>query len=127
MAIPPRTAEALKTWLNSAVSSNPEGFVFAGEGGRPVWRDTLLYDHIRPKLKPLGLEWVDFQVMRSTNATLGQQAKVDPKAASDQRGHGIGVSLDVYSRTPLKSKAAAARRLEDAVLATKIVPIRKRA
>lgn len=42
--------------------------IFAGESGKPVWRDTLLYDHIRAKLEPLGLGWVDFQGMSATNA-----------------------------------------------------------
>ena len=62
VAIPPRTAELLREWMAAAVGPEPEAYVFAGERGKPVWRDTLLYDHSRPKLKPHGLEWVDFQV-----------------------------------------------------------------
>jgi hypothetical protein len=33
--------------------------------------------------------------MRKTNASLSKKADVDPKVASDQRGRGIGVSLEV--------------------------------
>ena len=44
---------------------------------------------------------------------------------SDQRGHGTGVSLDVYTKTSVKTKAVAARRLENSVLRQKIVPIWK--
>jgi integrase len=65
VAIPPKTAELLREWMAAAVGPEPEAFVFAGERGKPVWRDTLLYDHIRPKLKPHSLERVDFQVMRA--------------------------------------------------------------
>jgi hypothetical protein len=92
---------------------------------RPVWRSSLLDDHIKTKLKPIGLGWVSFRVMRSTHASLSHQAKVDPKVAADQRGHGIGVALDVCTKSSIQDRAAAAKRLERAVL-KKVVPIRKK-
>ena len=115
-AIPPMTAELLREWMESAVAPEPEAYVFAGEKGTPVWRDTLLYDHIRPKLKPHGLEWVDFQVMRATHASIGHRLKLDPKVTADQRGHGVGVAIEEYTKTSLKDRALAARKLEEAVL-----------
>jgi hypothetical protein len=51
VAIAQQTAVLLKDWMTAAVDPDPGAFVFAGETGRPVWRDTLQYDHIRPKLK----------------------------------------------------------------------------
>jgi integrase len=116
VAIPPRTAELLSQWMGSAVGPEPEAYVFAGERGKPIWRDTLLYDHIRPKLKPLGLEWVDFQVMRATHASIGHRLKLDPKVTADQRGHGVGVAIEEYTKTSVKDKAVAAKKLEEAVL-----------
>jgi integrase len=116
VAIPPRTAELLLKWMSSAVGPEPEAYVFVGERGKPIWRDTLLYDHIRPKLKPLGLEWVDFQVMRATHASIGHRLKLDPKVTADQRGHGVGVAIEEYTKTSVKDKAVAARKLEEAVL-----------
>ena len=104
---------------------NAEAYVFAGETGQPLWRSSLLEDHIRAKLEPIGLGWVNFRVMRTTHASLSHQAKVDPKVAADQRGHGIGVALDVYTKSSMQDRAAAAKRLEKSVL-TKVVPIRKR-
>jgi hypothetical protein len=50
---------------------------------------------------------------------------VDPKVAADQRGHGIGVALDVYAKSSIEERAATARQLEEAVL-TKVVEIPKR-
>ena len=41
---------------------------------------------------------------------------VDPKVASDQRGHGIGVSLDVYTSSDLEQKREALKKLEAAVI-----------
>ena len=71
---------------------------------------------MQPKLEKVGLEWAAFQVLRKTNASLSKKAGVDPKVASDQRGHGIGVSLDVYTTSDLEQKRAAINKLEAAVL-----------
>jgi hypothetical protein len=87
-------------------------------GGLPT---ELLYDHIRPKLKKVDLEWVDFQVMRSTHASLGHRLKLDPKVTADQPGHGVGVAIEEYTKTSLKDRAAAARKLEESVLSKKNV------
>jgi hypothetical protein len=46
--------------------------------------------------------------------------------SADQRGHGIGVSLDVYTRASIQRKAEGAQQLEDAVLGQKVVPIREK-
>src|SRR6516162_5380629 len=76
-----------------------------------LWRRTM-----KPKLEKIGLGWATFQVLRKTNATLSKKAGVDPKVASDQRGHGVGVSLEVYTSSDLEQKRAAVRKLEAAVL-----------
>ena len=68
-----------------------------------------------PKLEAIGLEWATFQVLRKTNASLSMKAGVDPKVASDQRGHGLGVSMEVYTTSDLEQKRAAVRKLEASV------------
>ena len=68
-----------------------------------------------PVLEKIGMEWATFQVLRKTNASLSKKAGVDPKVASDQRGHGLGVSLEVYTSSDLEQKRAALRALEAAV------------
>ena len=73
---------------------------------------------MHPKLKEVGLEWATFQVLRKTNASLSKKAGVDPKVASDQRRHGLGVSLKVYTSSDMEQKRAAVRQLEAAVLRT---------
>ena len=42
--------------------------------------------------------------------------KLDPKATADQRGHGVGVAIEEYTKTSLQDRAVAARKLEEAVL-----------
>ena len=86
---------------------------------------SLLEDHVKTKLDPIGLGWVNFQVMRRTHVSLGHKAKVDPKVAADQRGHGIGVALDVYTKSSIEERAVAANQLEEAVL-TKVVQMPKK-
>ncbi len=91
----------------------------------PLWRDNLLRRHIRPALAEVHLGWVDFKVMRRTNGSLSHGAKVDPKVSADQRGHGIGVSLDVYTKSNIQQKGIAAKKLEDSVLGRKVVRMPK--
>jgi hypothetical protein len=71
---------------------------------------------MKPKLDKVGLGWANFQVLRRTHASLGHDEGIDPKVAADQRGHGIGVAIDVYTKAALSRRAEAAERLENAVL-----------
>ena len=116
VAIPPTTAAYLREWLEY-VGANPDAWLFASENpAKPIWRDNVWYRHMKRRLKKVGLEWANFQVMRRTHASLGHDAGIDPKVSADQRGHGIGVSLDVYTQSSAKKRADAAERLENAVL-----------
>jgi hypothetical protein len=125
IAAPPSTASFVRDSMEKAVDHNPKTYVFAGKTGQPLWRSFLLEDHIRTKLEPIGLGWVNFQVLRRTHASLGHHAKVDPRVSADQRGCGIGVALDVYTKSSMKDRAAAAKKLENSVL-PKAVRARKR-
>jgi hypothetical protein len=57
-----------------------------------------------PKLKPVDMQWCPFQVTRRTFVTLSKLAGGDPKVIADQAGHDIGVSIDVYTQSPVESK-----------------------
>ena len=116
VAIPPRTAACLQEWME-LVPDDPEAWIFASENpSTPLWRDNVWRRHMEPKLKTLGLQWATFQVLRRTHASLGHDAGIDPKIAADQRGHGIGVAIDVYTKAALSKRAEAAEQLERAVL-----------
>lgn len=111
------TIELLKVWTGLARDLSPEGFVFPSENiFTPLSPDNLWRRSMYPKLQEVGLGWATFQVLRKTNASLSKKAGVDPKVAADQRGHGIGVSLDVYTSSDLEQKRAAVKKLEAAVL-----------
>jgi len=116
-AISDGTLALIKEWADLAQDPSPDGFVFPSEKlTTPLSLDNLWRRYMCPKLEPVGLEWATFQVLRKTNASLSKKAGVDPKVASDQRGHGLGVSLEVYTSSDMKQKRAAVRKLEAAVL-----------
>ena len=111
------TLELLKEWAGLAQDPSPDGFVFPSEKVvTPVSLDNLWRRHMQPKLVEIGLGWATFQVLRKTNASLSKKAGVDPKVASDQRGHGLGVSMEVYTSSDMEQKRAALKKLEAAVL-----------
>lgn len=120
VAVPPETALLLKEWME-LVPKNPDAWVFASENPvKPLWRDNAWYRCMKPRLIPFGLGWANFQALRRTHASIGHELGIDPKVSADQRGHGIGVAIDVYTKSPLKKRASAAEQLEKAVLKKKI-------
>ena len=55
----------LQEWLQSSPDTGPDGWLFPSENLKtPAWKDTVWEDHVRPKLKAAGFEWVNFQVLR---------------------------------------------------------------
>jgi hypothetical protein len=66
---------------------------------------------MKPALETVGLGWAGFQVLRRTNASLRRKAKVDDKVAADQRGHGLGVSLEVYPHSDISRSQQWCRKL----------------
>jgi len=116
VALSPGTAIELGIWRQSLLKVDPDAYLFPTERNTPFSRDNLWNRHLEPKLEAIGLEWATFQVLRRTNASLSRKAKVDDKVAADQRGHGLGVSLEVYSISDLQQKIEAVKRLESEVI-----------
>ena len=117
VALLPGTVTELKNWIASLADTSPRAFVFPSEyPSTPVSRDNLRCREIAPKLREVGLEWATFQVLRRTNASLSRVAMIDDKVAADQRGHELGVSLDVCAISDLRQKIDAVTRLESSVI-----------
>jgi integrase len=112
-AIPPELAGDIETWRTVCVDVSDDALVFPSERGTFLSRDNFLRRNIQKKLATVGLGWVNFQVLRRTQASLGHDHKVDPKVAADQRGHTIGVAIDTYTRTDNKSRLEAVTKLEN--------------
>jgi len=71
---------------------------------------------MRPRLKPIGLEWATFQVMRRTFATWSKRAGIDAHTRSAQMGNTVDVNENDYAISSLADRLAAVRKLEKAVI-----------
>ena len=114
-ALPPDLAQDLDAWREISVNTAPDALVFPSERGTYLSRDNFLRRNIQGKLEEIGLGWVNFQVLRRTQASLGHNEGVDPKVAADQRGHAIGVAIDTYTESDLESRREAVTKLERAL------------
>ena len=116
VALSPGTAMEIEIWRTMLPKTAPDAYLFPTERNTPLSRDNLWNRQMRPKLETIGLEWATFQVLRRTNASLSRKAKIDDKVSADQRGHGLGVSMEVYSHSDLAQKSEAVKRLESEVI-----------
>ena len=106
--------EDLENWLAVSLGGS-EAWLFPSEKlDTPLSKDNALYRYIRPRLKTVGLAWVNFQVMRQTYSSLMRELGVDPKVVADSMGHDVKVNLNVYTQTPLESRIRAVETLESA-------------
>lgn len=111
-ALPPDLASDLARWREVSEDTSPDALVFPSEKGTYLSRDNFLRRNFQGKLEKIGLGWVNFQVLRRTQASLGHEEGIDPKVAADQRGHAIGVAIDTYTQTDLASRRRAVSQLE---------------
>ncbi len=117
VALSPSTVADLGIWLSFLAERGGDALLLPSETGiTPLRPNNLWKREVRPRLEQVGLEWVNFQVLRRTNASLSRKAKVDDKVSADQRGHGLGVSLGVYAISDLDQKLEAVTRLESEVI-----------
>jgi len=114
-ALPPDLACDIAAWREISADTGPGALMFPSERGTFLSRDNFLRRNIQKKLEKVGLGWVNFQVLRRTQASLGHKEKLDPKVAADQRGHAIGVALDTYTESDLESRLEAVTKLERAL------------
>ena len=117
VALCPGTLVDLSLWRLYTGESQDSAYLFCSEtGSTPLRPNNHWKRNIRPRLNQIGLNWVNFQVLRRTNASLSRKANVDDKVSADQRGHGLGVSLGVYAISDLDQKIEAVTKLESAVI-----------
>ena len=97
----------MREWRDLAKDADPEGFVFPSEVlTTPLSAENLWRRRMQPRLEKAGLSWATFQILRKTNASLSKKYGIDPKVAADQRGHGLGVRMAVYTSSDLETEAS---------------------
>lgn len=109
-------AGELERWRSIARDTGPKAWVFPSENGRtPLSPENLWRRNFLPRLGPVGLKWVNFQVMRRTHASLMHELGVDPKVVADQLGHSLDVNLNVYTDSGLEVRRQAANQFASAL------------
>jgi integrase len=102
-------------WRAVSVNTAPDAWVFPSETGEtPLRTDNCRHRHIGPKLKAVGLDWINFQVLRRSCSSIMGDNGVDPKVVADQLGHTLDVNLNVYTRVGFDRQADAVNRLDSA-------------
>ena len=114
VALSATVREDLETWLKTSPTVS-ERWLFPSENpAKPKSKDNVLYRYMRPRLKTVQLDWVDYQVMRRTHASLMREQGVDPKVVADSMGHDVRVNLNVYTQTSIDTRLEAVQTLESA-------------
>jgi integrase len=107
---------AIGEWRQFAINPEPTAWVFPSERlATPLRKDNCWRRHFAPQLKLVGLDWVNFQVMRRTHSCLLKELDVDPQVRAEQMGHTVDVNENVYTRTSLQRRRDAVNKLEAAL------------
>ena len=117
VALTKATSLILAAWVEAMPSRDPAAWLFGSENrDKPISRDNVWNRCMYPKLKPVGLEWATFQVMRRTFATLSKQAGVDAHTRSAQMGNTVNVNENEYAVSKFEDRLAAVRLLESTLV-----------
>ena len=107
--------EDLKLWLASSPDTGPDGWLFPSETLKTsIGSDNLMARYMRPRLKAVGLGWVDYRVMRRTHSSLMSETGVSPKLIAGQQGHGVDVNLNVSIQSAVAERLKAVETLQSA-------------
>jgi integrase len=107
----------LELWLELRPDDNSDAWLFPSERTvKPIRKDNVWRRYIKPKLEGLGMDWVDFHVLRRSHSSLMRGLKIDPKLVADQQGHTLDVNMNVYTQTSLESRVEAVNTLESALI-----------
>ena len=107
---------AVRDWKALAIDDSPDAWVFPSEKlTTPIRKDNCWRRGFAPKLKAVGLEGVNFQVMRRTHSCLLKELDVDPQVRAEQMGHTVDVNENVYTKTSLERRREAVNKLESAL------------
>jgi len=107
---------SIDEWRTVSRDTSANAWVFPSERLKtPLAKDNCWRRSFLPKLKPIGLAWANFQVMRRTHSSLLKELQVDPHVRAEQMGHTIDVNENVYTITSLKRRKEAVNALERAI------------
>lgn len=111
-------SQQVEAWKSISRDTSPEAWVFPSEAVEtPLKPENCWRRNFQPHLEAIGLDWLNFQVMRRTHASLMRELEVDPKIVADQLGHTLDVSMNVYTDSGLALRGEAVNLLSQALRA----------
>lgn len=112
VGVPDEIQERLRSWISRLLASGPKDCVFPSATlVTPIWPENMLSRCIRPRLRPVGLGWINFEVLRHSHSTLHKQRDSDLKIIADQQGHGMRTHLEDYVQSKVHERKAEASKL----------------
>ena len=112
VGVPDSILERLAAWIEALPAQGPSDCVFPSSTlATPIWPESVLRNYVRPKLRPAGLGWINFAVLRRSHSTLHKQRNSDLKIIADQQGHGMRTHLDAYVQSGIEERKAEASKL----------------
>jgi integrase len=116
-ALPARLLASVDEWRSFSRDTSPEAWVFPSENlSTPMSKDNCWRRNFLPKLKPVGLDWANFQVMRRTHSSLLKGLDVDVHIRADQMGHAADINENVYSKVEFAKRKEAVNLLEKSLV-----------
>jgi integrase len=106
----------IRQWIEIVPDRGADSWLFPSERlTTTLAKDNCWRRSFAPKLKEVGLDWINFQVLRRTHSSLMDDIGVDPQVRADQMGHGVDVNQNEYTKASLERRKEAVNRLERAV------------
>ena len=76
--------------------------------------NNVLVRHLKPAARKLGMEWVNWQVLRRSHATWLKLAGADVKDAQAQMRHSrVTTTLEIYQQHVVESQRRAVNKLSE--------------
>ena len=112
VGVPDEIMERLHSWISQLPANGPTDCVFPSTKlTTPIWPESVLRNYVRPRLRPAGLGWINFEVLRRSHSTLHNEHKSDVKIIADQQGHGMRTHLEDYVQSRVEQRKAEASKL----------------
>jgi integrase len=112
VGVPDEIMERLKVWISKLPVNGPSNCLFPSTTlATPIWPESVLRNHVRPRLSPVNLAWINFAVLRRSHSTLHKRRNSDLKIIADQQGHGMRTHLDNYVQSGVAERKQEASKL----------------
>jgi integrase len=108
--------QTIEQWRAACGGPMSDAWVFPSEKGTtPLGTYNCWRRWFKPRLRKIGLGWVNFQVMRRTHSCIADDNHVDPQVRANQMGHTVDVNQNVYTRSSMDRRLEAVNAVEQAV------------